>query len=210
MWYESFAKNKIKSKNADYATTYQKKNTRKHFVNYIIPRNWQLIISLNILKKSYNLFFYSQTYFFMLPSFLECKSIQFDVNTNQVILQNDFPNNFTNTYTTVISQFYRTLIKPNFIKLNFKGKGYYIYKNYRNTITPQFGYSHRLYLYAFHAHVKFLSKTSLLVFGANKSTIKKVSSNIRDWRFVNIFTNRGVRFAKQVVYKKSGKVSTYR
>jgi hypothetical protein len=29
-------------------------------------------------------------------------------------------------------------------------------------------------------------------------------------RRMNIFTGRGVRFAKQIVYKKTGKVSAYR
>jgi len=29
-------------------------------------------------------------------------------------------------------------------------------------------------------------------------------------RPINIFTGRGVRFAKQIIYKKAGKVSSYR
>ena len=48
-----------------------------------------------------------------------------------------------------------------FIKLKFKGKGYYLYKNARNTITPQFGYAHRIYKYNYTTAVKFLSKTKV-------------------------------------------------
>jgi ribosomal protein L6P/L9E len=210
LWYESFPKNKIKSKTSVDWHSSRQKNMRKFFINYIVPAGWHLIISQNAFKNSYNLFFYSKTYFFTLTVLEKCKNLQFDIGTNQVFFKNPFPNNFVATYGTVINSLYNTLIRPNFIKVTFKGKGYYIYKNYRNTITPQFGYSHRLYLYASHTRVKFLSKTSLLIFGINAEDIKKVSSTIRSWRFINIFTNRGVRFSKQVVYKKSGKVSTYR
>ena len=210
MWYESFPKNKIKPTKNNYFGNCRKNNIRKYSISYIIPTNWQLIITTNTFKKSYNLFFYSQTYFFTLPSLSSHKFLQFDVTTNQITQHNTFPTNFITTYTTVVNHFFNVLVKPNFTKLNFKGKGYYIYKNYRNTITPQFGYSHRLYLYAYHTHVKFLSKTSLLVFGSNQNSIQEVSSTVRNWRFVNIFTNRGVRFSRQIMYKKSGKVSTYR
>lgn len=66
-----------------------------------------------------------------------------------------------------------------FTKIKFKGKGYYIYKNYRNTITPQFGYSHRLYLYSFYLNILFLSKSSLIIFGLNPKDINIVATKVR-------------------------------
>ena len=65
------------------------------------------------------------------------------------------------------------------LKLKFKGKGYYIYKNVRNTIAPQFGYSHRLYIYSFFISVKFLSKTSVLLFGFAKNDLLTVGYQIK-------------------------------
>jgi ribosomal protein L6P/L9E len=100
--------------------------------------------------------------------------------------------------------------KPIFLKIKFKGKGYYIYKNKRNTITPQFNYAHRLYLYSYFISVKFLSKTSILLFGFLKSDIMGVAFNLKKMRSISIFTGRGVRFSRQIVYKKTGKVSSYR
>jgi len=91
-----------------------------------------------------------------------------------------------------------------------KGKGYYIYKNYRNTIAPQFGFAHRVYVYAQAASVKFLSKTKVLVFGLSKRDIMEVGHCLKAVRPINIFTGRGVRFARQVIYRKTGKVSSYR
>lgn len=134
----------------------------------------------------------------------------FEYTTRQLLIQSPFINNFTPLYISLVSLLFKTLFQPIFIKLKFKGKGYYIYKNYRNTITPQFGYSHRLYLYTFFLHVKFLTKTSLIVFGLNLRNVNEISNKLFLWRPLNIFTSRGVRFSKQIVYKKSGKVSSYR
>lgn len=113
-----------------------------------------------------------------MPIFFSKSSIKFDIITNQIIITHHFINNFTLLYYKLLNSFYKILIKPIFNKIKFKGKGYYIYKNYRNTITPQFGYSHRLYLYAYHTHVKFLTKTSLLIFGLNTHFSMKTSKNI--------------------------------
>lgn len=99
---------------------------------------------------------------------------------------------------------------PFFKKIKFRGKGYYIYKNSRNTITPQFGFAHRIYIYSYFNIVKFLSKVKVFIFGLLKSDICTVSHAIKSKRPMNIFTGRGVRFARQIVYKKVGKVSSYR
>lgn len=99
---------------------------------------------------------------------------------------------------------------PVFLKLKFKGKGYYIYKNRRNTITPQFGHSHRIYIYSYFTTVKFLSKTSVLLFGFSKSDLFSIGHQIKKARSINLFTGRGVRFNKQILYRKTGKISTHR
>ena len=97
-----------------------------------------------------------------------------------------------------------------FLKIKFRGKGYYLYKNKRNTITPQFCYYHRIYIYSFFNYVKFLTKTKILIFGFVKNDILTNAYNLKKKRPINIFTGKGVRFAKQVIYKKTGKVSAYR
>jgi len=102
----------------------------------------------------------------------------FDIETRQISLQLLFVNNFTPVYLAALQNLISILLKPVFIKLKFKGKGYYIFKNYRNTITPQFGYSHRLYLYTFFLHVKFLTKTTLIVFGLNLQDLGFISKQL--------------------------------
>jgi ribosomal protein L6P/L9E len=97
-----------------------------------------------------------------------------------------------------------------FKKIKFKGKGYYIYKNYRNTIAMQFGYSHRLRVYSYFLSIQFITKTAFLLFGINKNDILKAGFQIFYKRPINIFTGKGIRFNRQIVYKKIGKVSSYR
>lgn len=133
-----------------------------------------------------------------------------NITTHMITIESPFTNNYVSIYTHILKFFYKMLITPIFKKIKFKGKGYYLYKSRRGSITPQFGYSHRLYLYTFFTNVSFLNKTSLIIFGSNIKDILLSSKTLYKWRPLNIFTGRGVRFSRQIVYKKSGKVSSYR
>lgn len=174
------------------------------------PPFWNLIFSKNVNKNLSLIFFYSETYFFKVSIPDRSIQLKYDRNTSLITLHTLYLNNNYRLFLTHLNQVFSAFYKPNFIKIKFKGKGYYIYKNKRNTITPQFGYSHRLYLYSYFVSVKFLSKTSVFVFGLLKTDILKIGFGIKAMRPINIFTGRGVRFARQIVYKKVGKVSSYR
>ena len=121
-----------------------------------------------------------------------------------------FKNNFYNLFWYYINLIYFQFSKIFFKKIKFKGKGYYAYKNYRNTFALQFGYSHIIRLYFYSINAKFLTKTSILIFGINKFKINFSSILFFKIKLINIFTNRGIRFTKQIVYKKTGKISSYR
>lgn len=189
----------------------QKYKYNKFIFSYICPsHHWNIVVLNNLHVNLYYIILYSKNYFIKIPVSALGTVFFYDKITQQLVLSTSYLKNYNTLYKTIITRFYVTLLTPVFQKLKFKGKGYYIYKNYRNTITPQFGYSHRLYLYGFYLNVVFLSKTSLIVFGLNVSHVSYVSSKLLKWRPVNIFTGRGIRFSKQLIYKKSGKVSTYR
>lgn len=206
--YKRYKYSKILLK-AQLTTTISEKVKYQHLV-YTLPYGWDLSLIHNKTKDTLYMIVYSEIYFFTIPIFSDINLFFFDKNTNQLITTLCYTNNFLILYLSFITKFSQILITPVFRKLKFKGKGYYIYKNYRNTITPQFGYSHRLYMYSFYNYVKFLNKTSLICFGLTYTTTVCVSKILLRWRPVNIFTGRGVRFSKQVIYKKSGKVSSYR
>lgn len=127
-----------------------------------------------------------------------------------IIIKFIFKNNFFNLFFNYFKIIFFSFSKIFFRKIKFKGKGYYIYKNNRNTIALQFGYSHLLYLYSFFINVKFITKTSILLFGINLKDLEKKTNELVNIKKINIFTSKGIRFAKQIIYKKTGKVSSYR
>jgi ribosomal protein L6P/L9E len=65
-------------------------------------------------------------------------------------------------------------------------------------------------LYAAYVAVQFQSKTHIFLFGLLKSDLIYVTLFLKNMRPISIFTGRGVRFSSQVIYKKVGKVSSYR
>jgi hypothetical protein len=174
------------------------------------PAGWDAAVVSSKHMPTRVIFFYSQTYYFKISLPQTPHSLTFNPNTSSFVMHTLYINNnyrlFLSHFNLVFTSFY----KPFFRKVKFKGKGYYIYKNKRNTITPQFGYSHRLYLYSYFTSVKFLSKTSVFIFGLLKSDVITTSIGIKAMRPINIFTGRGVRFSREVIYKKVGKVSSYR
>ena len=174
------------------------------------PSGWDAIILNDKTANTKVIFFSSVNYFFKLSVPATIPKVLFDSNTSMFVLHTAYMNNNYRLFLKQIDLVFSSFYRPYFRKIKFKGKGYYIYKNKRNTITPQFGYSHRLYLYSYFVSVRFLSKTSIFLFGLLKSDVITISLGIKSMRPINIFTGRGVRFSREIIYKKVGKVSSYR
>lgn len=96
------------------------------------------------------------------------------------------------------------------LKLKFRGKGYYIYKNLRNTIRFRFGFSHRRYRYFSVLHIKFTTKTSILLVSVNRGELWEQGLRIFRTRPINLYTGKGIRFNRQRLNRKLGKVGSYR
>lgn len=186
-------------------------STSKNFYFYI-PFDWNLVkLSPRLWYQKYDIcYLYSQIYYFKLPLNSWQVSTYFSNATNILSVSYPLVSPLYMTYFNLMSEVFALFSKSWFLKIKIKGKGYYIYKTYRNTITHQFGHSHRIYLYLSNLSIKFLSKTSILVYGISRKDILSSSRNILQSKPLNIFTGRGVRFARQVIYKKTGKVSSYR
>lgn len=189
--------------------------THKYYPIHI-PKNWNLILIKNSyqIPASYNsqivVYMYSPLYFFQFSIDYTHSYVVYDYVSQSITTNTLYSPLYMQRFWRSLIDLSQTIHKPFYVKLKFKGKGYYLYKNKRGTITPQFGYSHRLYTYSFFVRVKFLSKTSIILFGFIKEDLKTVGFKIKNMRPINIFTGRGVRFNKQIIYKKVGKVSSYR
>lgn len=173
-----------------------------------IPRIWSLYVVKR--NRGFDLFYLVSKIYkfnFLLPSGLytiHCPSPGF------ICFSFRKPSPFLLLFLQNIKKLLFIFNVPFFKKIKFRGKGYYIYKNSRNTITPQFGFAHRIYMYSYFNVVKFLSKVKVFIFGLLKCDVWETSRDIKSKRPINIFTGRGVRFARQIIYKKVGKVSSYR
>jgi ribosomal protein L6P/L9E len=137
-------------------------------------------------------------------------SVMYDEYTKVITFRRMYYSSLENLYLRVVKNIVQSFVKLNFKKLKFKGKGYYVYKGHRSTVAPQLGYSHRVYLYSWFSCLKFTSKSSLLFFGFELSYLAKISQLFKSLRPVNIFTGRGIRFSRQLLYSKPGKEFLYR
>ncbi len=177
-----------------------------------IPLDWKLIVlqhrSLTNLPQLYYL--YSQTYYVNFSLFGSYLPVYYDKQTHTLNFKLLNPSYNYQAYLKMISDLLSRFSRPFFLKIRFKGKGYYMYKTRRNTIAPQMGYAHRVYVYANAINVKFLSKTKILLFGLSKQDVFLAGYSLLRVKPINIFTGRGVRFARQVIYRKTGKVGAYR
>lgn len=176
-----------------------------------IPTSWNFLFLKNI-NKIFNqlLYCYNKFYYIKITISYHLFNINILNDSRFIILNSFFPLPSSYFFLKSLQSIFYNFSKIIFIKIKFRGKGYYIYKNKRNTLTPQFGYAHRILMYSYSILVKFLSKTIILLFGLSKIDLIKVSYQIIKPRPINIFTGRGVRFSSQLIYRKIGKVSTYR
>ena len=191
-----------------------KKHTALAFrsLMFYVPTNWNVVLlkSFNLNSPNYLIYIYSDIYYFKVAVGDFLSLWEFNIPTNTFYIRNPFTCPFTPFYFNRLRDIFSSFAVLFFAKLKIKGKGYYIYKNYRNTITHQFGHSHRVFIYAYFVTVRFLSKTVVLLFGSSKRDVFTIGNNVQSSKYLNIFTGRGVRFSKQVIYKKTGKVSAYR
>lgn len=221
MWYglrtlpkpAKILRNRLKSKQQKF--TEYTRPTKKTFPSLTffmqLPSPWKFLVLASPTTNSLTHFYgYTTTYYlnFVLPT--NSADINIDRQTGTVFLRQPLPSACLLLYTESLRSLFHLFYRPFFLKIKFKGKGYYIYKNKRNTIAPQFGYSHRVYLYAYTSSVKFLSKTKVLLFGLSYRDIYITGHKLKLIKPINIFTGRGVRFARQIIYRKVGKVSSYR
>jgi hypothetical protein len=158
----------LKHKTKKHKFTNKYRNNAQFFfynLNIAVPSttNAVLVKKTNTYIKIF--YIYSPIYYFILSVPSTVTYINVDKNTFVINLQTNTYHNYINLYWTLMNRIFITFYRPLFLKLRFRGKGYYIYKNKRNTITPQFGYAHRLFFYNYLNLVKFLSKISLIFLG---------------------------------------------
>ena len=113
---------------------------------------------------------------------------------------------------TTLRSFYRTLQRYFLIQslpLSFTGKGYKLVKNKLTTLTFSFGHSHRYFIYSPQLCFVFRTKTRGYFLGLTRFILARSFSALLSAKPINIFTGRGVRARKQLIFRKVGKLSLY-
>nr|YP_011027873.1 ribosomal protein L6 [Euplotes cristatus]UPM52083.1 ribosomal protein L6 [Euplotes cristatus] len=110
-----------------------------------------------------------------------------------------------NFYHRTLQLFFFTQV----LTLSFTGKGYKLVKNRLNTLTFSFGHSHIYYVYNPQLLFLFRTKTRGYFVGLTRFILMRGFSKLFGAKPINIFTGRGVRARKQIIFRKVGKLSLY-
>ena len=104
-----------------------------NYKSYIfnIPSNWKFIVLNNPQSPIRSVYLYSSVYYFHLFIPSNHNYLNIDQNTNSITFWALYRNSFYKTYWTLLTQTFNSFSRPFFLKVKFKGKGYYIF----NTLT---------------------------------------------------------------------------
>jgi len=190
----------------------RRNSSPKTSFNFRIPLDWNLITlsRKTAANTPYLYYLYNSEYYVNFAVLGRALPVHYDTQTHSLNYKIFGTSYNYQAYLRALSDCLSRFSRPFFLKVRFKGKGYYMYKTQRNTIAPQMGYAHRVYVYSSAITVKFLSKTKILLFGLSKQDVMQSAYSLARVKPINIFTGRGVRFARQVIYRKTGKVGAYR
>jgi hypothetical protein len=93
-----------------------------------------------------------------------------------------------------------------FKKITFNGKGFKLKKKKQNLIFF-FNHSHLNLFIPINTYLKKIQKNKILIFYKNFKNYTSFLKKIITIRKINIYTKRGLRFSRQLVYKRKGKGS---
>jgi len=178
----------LKSHNKYYTYIY---NNKFYFLGIINSNDFQVklnesILSINVVSKDLNR--------------LPLLKVSHSVNSIRL-----------NKVSKKISKFLNSWDTYYFSKIKFKGKVYKISKYRNNNLKLSFGRCHKNMMVVRSLFLKKRKKvkTKCMIFGTSKIDLDFSKSLIIKVRPISMFTQRGLRLARQVVYRKIGKKSSY-
>jgi ribosomal protein L6P/L9E len=122
--------------------------------------------------------------------------------SNPSVLQNKAGKLFNKISYSFEDYFYK--------KIKFKGKGFRLkIKKKHKAIKFLFGHSHLNILFLKNIKLKKCGKYKLTLKGSNFNKLKVLSKKICGVKPINVYTNRGIRVSRQIIYKRKGKKGSY-
>ena len=164
------------------------------------------IISLNLNNNNNKIFYcYDNKYFYRFSA----DNFYIDKELNSVIIFNKkFKINFYSI--NFFKKFIKSLNCYFYIKIKFKGKGYKIkYIKRKKKITFYFGRSHLTIIKYKKIILKKYLKYKFIIKSNNLEILKKNAKITTNVKPLNIFTLRGIRQSRSLIYKRKGKKGSY-
>ena len=138
--------------------------------------------------------------------------IFFDKNTNSVFF---YKIQLKTTWNSIINKINKNIFifeNAFFNKIKFKGKGFRVrFKKNNKILKFTFGHSHMncVFVNTKTYKVKRLGKYKYTFRCKNLTNINIFLKKICKIKPINMYTKRGIRLGKQIIYKRKGKKSTY-
>lgn len=142
------------------------------------------------------------------------KKINFfvDKNTNCITFKKDFLEKNVNLSLQKFSKLFLNINSTFFNKIKFKGKGFRVrFKKKSETLKFTFGHSHINYLFINNKTIKIkrLGKYKYTFKCNNNIKMNIILKKICNIKPINMYTKRGIRKGRQIIFKRKGKKSTY-
>jgi hypothetical protein len=156
---------------------------------------------VNIYNYNYSIFQKEKyTYIYVYNNYYSCfikinKKIEVNIqSSNKITLKS--------CNLKSINAFLYQFLTCNFTKIRFVGKGYKIKKNCSNNIFLLFNRSHMTNVWYKNIILRKYKKYKIYI---RHIAAWSIVQNILSIRPVNIFTKKGLRTSRQIIYKKKGK-----
>ncbi len=154
-------------------------------------------ISIFLSKKCIYLYIYNKTYHCMIKI---NRNLKINLKDNKTIeIKKKDSEGIIKTLNLFLKQFYFY----EFTKIKFTGKGYKIKKNTSKSMVLLFNRAHTTTLWWKNIFIKKLKKYKMYIKYNYKQL--KVINTILNIRPINIFTKKGLRKSRQILFKKKGK-----
>lgn len=162
-------------------------------------------IENNVIFYTYNSFFY---YYLISP--VDAVDINVDIETKGIIFKIYNKKVFERLYINLLHKFFFSWDSYFFEKIKFTGKGYRIaFQKKKKIMKFYFGHSHDTLIVFKWVVVKKPHKYKFIILKNNITTLRKLNETILRIKPINIYTKRGLRNFRQIIYKRKGKKSSY-
>ena len=150
-------------------------NSGKFIIIYLYNNNYSIIFRLNKINTI---------------KIISSKTISIKKYNHNINLHN------------IIQKYIKQINSYNYAKIKFSGKGYKIKKNNNKNIILLFNRAHITQIWWRNIILKKLKKYKMYIKYTNNNSFIRTILFIRN---INIFTKKGLRLSKQILFKKKGK-----